>query len=65
MDVALAFVDHLEEIDAYIVGLNNYHQLEDILNHQKKNRDNALDFDYSKFAIPDESIINPFLWGKI
>jgi len=65
LDAALAFVDHLEEIDAYIVGLNHYHQLEDILSHQKKNRDNALNFDYSKFAITDESIINPFLWGKM
>jgi len=65
MDAAVAFVDHLEEIDTYIVGLNNSQQLEDILSHQKKNRYNALDFDYSKFAITDESIINPFLWGKI
>lgn len=65
LDAALAFVDHLEEVDAYIVGLNHYHQLEDILNHQKKNRDNALDFDYSRFAITDENIINPSLWGKM
>ena len=64
LDAALAFIDHLEEIDTYIVGLNNSQQLEDILSHQKKNRDNALDCDYSKFAITDESIINPFLWGK-
>lgn len=65
LDAALAFVDHLEEIDAYIVGLNHYHQLQDILSHQKKHRDNALDFDYSKLAITDESIINPFLWGTM
>jgi aryl-alcohol dehydrogenase-like predicted oxidoreductase len=64
MDAALAFVDHLEEIDAYIVGLNNSQQFEGLLCHQKKNRDNALDFDYSKFAITDENIINPFLWSK-
>lgn len=65
LDAALAFVDHLEEIDAYIVGLNNYQQLEEILSHLTKNRDNTLDFDCSKFALTDESIINPSLWKKI
>lgn len=64
LDAALAFIDHLEEIDDYIVGLNNYQQLEEILSHLTKNRDNTLDFDFSNLAITDESIINPSLWGK-
>ncbi|WP_435549309.1 aldo/keto reductase [Desulfobacterium sp. N47] len=65
LDAALTFVDHLKEIDTYIVGLNNYQQLEDILSHLTKNIDKTFDLDYSNFAITDESIINPFLWGKM
>jgi len=62
LGAALVFIDNLDEIDTYIVGLNNYQQLEEIFSHLTKNRDNSLDFDFSKFALTDESIINPSLW---
>jgi len=62
MDAALAFVDHLEEIDSFIFGLNNLKQLDDIVNALSFLKKDCIDF--SSFAIEDPHIINPALWGK-
>jgi len=62
LDVALAFVDHLEEIDSFIVGLNNLKQLDEIVNALSLLKKERIDF--SSFAIEDPHIINPALWGK-
>ncbi len=60
---AIGFVLKQLEIDYLIVGINNANQLKEIIEAVKNISPLDLDkFDYSKYAINDESIIKPILW---
>lgn len=58
---ALEFVYQQPEIDHIIVGVNNHSHLEEIIN-VVHNLEILSNFDFSQYAVTEESIINPSLW---
>jgi len=61
VQAALAFLRNIPEIDRIIIGVNTAAQLRD--NIQDYCRADALDLDFGAFAIQDERMVNPALWG--
>ena len=60
---ALAFVLRQPDIDCMIIGVNNRNHLREILSIIP-DIDKLADFDYSPYALLDESVINPSLWKR-
>ncbi|NLD95021.1 MAG: aldo/keto reductase [Fibrobacter sp.] len=60
--IALGFVKNLSEIDTMLMGVNTVEQLTRNINDYNYSIDNC--FDYSAFAISEESILNPSKWPK-
>jgi aryl-alcohol dehydrogenase-like predicted oxidoreductase len=58
---ALRFVYRQPEIDYIIAGVNNHAHLEEIIN-VVHNMETWGNFDFSVYAVHEESIINPSLW---
>jgi aryl-alcohol dehydrogenase-like predicted oxidoreductase len=58
---SLWFVYQQPEIDYIIVGVNNHSHLEAIIN-VIHNIETLSNFDFSEYAVTEESIINPSLW---
>ena len=61
LTAALGFVYRQLEIDHIIVGVNNQSHLEEIIN-VAHNIEISGNFDFSGYAVHDESITNPALW---
>jgi aryl-alcohol dehydrogenase-like predicted oxidoreductase len=61
LTAALGFVYQQPEIDYIIVGVNNQAHLEKIIN-VVHNIETLGNFDFSGYAVHEESIINPSLW---
>jgi aryl-alcohol dehydrogenase-like predicted oxidoreductase len=61
LTAALGFVYRQPEIDHIIVGVNNQSHLEEIIN-VAHNIETSGNFDFSGYAVHDESIINPAWW---
>ncbi|WP_239618839.1 aldo/keto reductase [Cohnella mopanensis] len=59
IEAALAFVDGLPEIDAFVCGVNRSEQLRQLI-ACAANRSKGLDF--SQFASTDSTLLNPSLW---
>ncbi len=53
---ALSFATSIKELDKIIIGVNNAHQLQEILSLKH------IDMDYQNFSIDDERLLNPALW---
>lgn len=56
---ALDFVAGLAEVDTLIVGLNSAAQLQELIFALQQP---AINLDFSQFALPQESILNPAQW---
>lgn len=61
LSAALGFVYKLLEVDHILVGVNNQGHLREIIEAVNK-LDSLKQFDFSEYAITDESIINPSHW---
>jgi aryl-alcohol dehydrogenase-like predicted oxidoreductase len=59
---ALGFVKNLPEIDTMLMGVNTVEQLQQNILDYNHPIDNQ--FDYSVFALSEESILNPSMWPK-
>ena len=57
----LNFISSFKYIDKIVIGVDNMFQLKDILNALKIKRRK---YDYSKFAIKNENLIDPRKWKK-
>jgi aryl-alcohol dehydrogenase-like predicted oxidoreductase len=62
LEAALSFVNQQPEIDYVIVGVNNQAHLKEILS-VVQNIDLLRYIDFSMYAVNEETIINPSLWG--
>ncbi len=62
LQVSLAFVLGLKEVDYAIVGANNCHHIQEILNATNINQIQFKDFD--KYFFDNELILNPTNWYK-
>ena len=58
LQAAINFIMKLDEIDGIICGVNSSKELNEIYNESKSN----LNYDFSRFAISDENILNPSKW---
>ncbi len=61
LSTALGFIYQQQEIDHIIVGVNNQAHLEEIIN-AVHNIDTLHNFNFSAYAVHEESMINPALW---
>jgi aryl-alcohol dehydrogenase-like predicted oxidoreductase len=59
LQAAIGFVDRLAEVDTILVGVNNLHQLTEIVNALICKFDTSY---LQEFAIKNEALINPVLW---
>ena len=66
-ELALAFVGLIDEIDKLVLGMESCQQLEEnfmTLKDLDVKLDNFIQFDFKRFSINNEYIINPSLWNK-
>lgn len=64
INFSYSFVNNLKNIEGIIFGIQNYHQLTEILKYKKKN----IKIDYHecrKLKINDQKILIPYNWKKI
>jgi aryl-alcohol dehydrogenase-like predicted oxidoreductase len=61
LHIALDFMLQQKDIDVILVGVCSYYELRDISNIINLN---ITKYDYEKYALNDECLINPSLWGK-
>lgn len=59
VQAALGFVAGLEEIDVALCGVNNHRQLQGLIFQMQGPVANK---DFARFAVTDETILNPSLW---
>lgn len=55
---ALGFVEGLQEVDHYLIGVNDLSQLQQNLQVSRS----QISFNWSEFALDDSPFLNPSLW---
>jgi aryl-alcohol dehydrogenase-like predicted oxidoreductase len=61
---ALNFIASVPQLDYGVVGVCSRAQLEEIVMAYTLSKNNVNNIDFSVFAINDEKLLNPALWGK-
>ena len=58
----LGWINGIDSVNRFVIGVETYNQLNDILNAQKQSFDFQCDHNMNKFSLSDKRLINPSNW---
>lgn len=64
LQFCIDFIKQISEIDIMICGINNYQQLKEIIESEKKSHIAIKSIEYEQFALDDNKILNPSNWSN-